>query len=394
MKKHSRSHFRIGTVLIPLAAVVLIAAIVVTFLAVSRVTVTQTKYEDTIELGNSYAPTAGSYMTANKEKAVAQMTIDASKVNTSAVGDYQVPITYKDRTYYVTVHVVDTTAPVVTAKTGDPIYNVSDNIVPAELVDVDEKTEYSLYFVVDGTDKDSITASEPGKTTLTVGATDTAGNVSAPVQVSVTIVSPDTTAPVISGVKESITINAGDKEPDYMKSVTAKDDTDGDVTASVSCDSSAVKADKAGKYKVTYSVADAAGNTSSAETTLIVKEKKEETADTDTAKTTTTEKTTTAAKATTAATASSNSTTASASVSQDAAAVAAAQTAAAAAAAQKAAAATSGYPSFVVPTNGVDLAGAQTIYKYWKNKGYTDAQIQSYWGDLTFHYAGHGTSGW
>lgn len=52
------------------------------------------------------------------------------------------------------------------------------------------------------------------------------------------------------------------------------------------------------------------------------------------------------------------------------------------------------YPSWVIGVNGVDTAGAQTAYNYLKGKGLSDSQIQSNWGALMAHYAGHGTEGW
>ena len=52
-------------------------------------------------------------------------------------------------------------------------------------------------------------------------------------------------------------------------------------------------------------------------------------------------------------------------------------------------------PSWATPMNGVDLQGATEVYKYWKTvKNTDDATIQSNWGALLNHYAGHGTVGW
>jgi uncharacterized protein YgiM (DUF1202 family) len=75
---------------------------------------------------------------------------------------------------------------------------------------------------------------------------------------------------------------------------------------------------------------------------------------------------------------------------------AAAQAATQAAAAAAAAPAATGIPSWATPgDSGISAADCVTIYNFWKNnKGQDDATIQSYWGSLTNHYAGHGTSGW
>ena len=381
MKSSRRKHRTRMSILIPILVVTVIVAAVIGFLFINKVTVTQTRTEDTVELGNSYSGTVADYMTASREKALADMTIDTSVVNTSAAGDYSVPITYKDRT----------TAPVITAKSGLS-YDAGTMIAVADVVDVSDAEQYTVNFIKDGSPVSSVSINEPGETSLTVQATDAAGNKSDEVQVPVTIRSVDVTAPVISGAEDLEADMDGD-EPDYLDGVSASDDTDGDITSSISVDNSGVDMSKAAKYKVTYSVSDAAGNVSSNSITLTVVDKeaeekaaadkkaKEEAAAKEEAEKAAKEAAAAAAKvaAATAASASSNT-----------AASAAATTATPAATV----AASSGYPSWVVPTNGVDQAGAQTIYNYWKNKGYTDAQIQSYWGALTTHYSAHGTSGW
>ena len=389
-----------------LLGIAVIIGAVIAFLLVSRVKITQTKTEDTIELGSTYEATVADYMTANKDKAMKEMSLDASTVNTSAVGDYSVPIKYKDRTYYVMVHVVDTTAPVVTAK-AEITVNAGTEIHPSDVADVSDAEDCTLSFVENGNTADSLTMSDAGEVSVTVQASDAAGNKSDPLEIKVNVNSPDTTAPVISGTK-NITLDVTDSAPDYMNGVTATDDTDGDITSSVTVDSTAVDMTKTAKYKVTYSVSDAAGNVSSNSITVTVKDKAAEKkaaedkiaeeAEAAAAKKAADEAAAAAAKAAAATAASANkassgttTTTATTTTTTTDTSKAAASTTPAA---TPAPAASAGYPSFVVPTNGVDLAGAQTIYKWWKNKGYTDAQIQSYWGDLTNHYAGHGTAGW
>ena len=67
----------------------------------------------------------------------------------------------------------------------------------------------------------------------------------------------DTTAPVITltGGVSSVTVGNADTPP----TVTANDDTDGDITSSI-VTTGTVNTDTAGTYTVTYNVADAAGN--------------------------------------------------------------------------------------------------------------------------------------
>ena len=58
-----------------------------------------------------------------------------------------------------------------------------------------------------------------------------------------------------------------------MNGATATDDKDGDLTSKIET-TGKVDTKKAGTYKITYTVKDAAGNTSTATRTVIVKENK------------------------------------------------------------------------------------------------------------------------
>jgi len=106
----------------------------------------------------------------------------------------------------------------------------------------------------------------PGKRAVTVRLTDKAGNTSDITAVLAVI--DDHTPPVISGVKNlSVYVNG---RISYKTGVTA---VDGDGTAvSVQVDSSAVKLGVPGKYKITYSASDEAGNTASVSAVVAVLE--------------------------------------------------------------------------------------------------------------------------
>ncbi|KAA8822902.1 immunoglobulin-like domain-containing protein, partial [Bifidobacterium vespertilionis] len=81
--------------------------------------------------------------------------------------------------------------------------------------------------------------------------------------------SPDTTAPVFAGVEDASVAFGADFDP--LAGVTASDDVDGDVTGSVKV-SGSVDTSKPGVYELTYTVADAAGNTATAKRKVTVKE--------------------------------------------------------------------------------------------------------------------------
>jgi len=124
------------------------------------------------------------------------------------------------------------------------------------------------------TDASDVTASfagevdfeTPGKRAVTVRLTDAAGN-STDVT-AVLAVFDDQTPPVISGVKNlSVYVNG---RISYKSGVTA---ADGDGTSvAVSVDSSAVKLSVPGKYKITYSATDEAGNTATVSAVVAVLE--------------------------------------------------------------------------------------------------------------------------
>ena len=82
------------------------------------------------------------------------------------------------------------------------------------------------------------------------------------------VVSPDTTPPVITITgSSSISLNVGDSYTDA--GATATDNIDGNLTSSI-ITSGTVDTATAGTYTITYSVSDAAGNSTSASRTVIV----------------------------------------------------------------------------------------------------------------------------
>lgn len=82
----------------------------------------------------------------------------------------------------------------------------------------------------------------------------------------------DTEKPVIKGKGiKNRTVYVGTKKIDYLKNVTATDNVDGTITDKIDVDDSKVNLNKAGTYKVIYSVTDSAGNTTSITKKVVVK---------------------------------------------------------------------------------------------------------------------------
>lgn len=165
----------------------------------------------------------------------------------------------------------DTTAPVITL-VGDSVVRltVGDTYVEAGATAVDD---------VDGDISANITHNQisqsntntAGTYLITYQVQDAAGNAATEVTRTLIVsaaVSADTTAPVLTLLgDETVTLNVGDSYSDA--GATASDDTDGDLSASITLDGT-VYTGFAGTYVLTYSVTDAAGNSATPITRTVV----------------------------------------------------------------------------------------------------------------------------
>jgi oligopeptide transport system substrate-binding protein len=107
----------------------------------------------------------------------------------------------------------------------------------------------------------------PGVYNVVYTVEDLAGNV-ATVTRTVTVL--DTTAPVIAGV-EGLSYVIGDPAPNYRAGVTATDNVDGNISAAIVVDSSAVDLTTVGVYVVSYTVEDSSENETVVNTFIQVK---------------------------------------------------------------------------------------------------------------------------
>ncbi len=187
----------------------------------------------------------------------AQFVSDLTAVDLKTIGTYPVQVQYKNKTYDCTVIVEDTLAP------EGKIHNVS--VYSGQTLKPED-------FVTDITDATAVTVSwksEPdltveAQTLMTIILTDAAGNQSE--YEAVLSVFVDNGVPQITGV-EAIFTYIG-TEPDYLAGVTAMDDKD--VALEILVDTSKVDLNAVGTYDITYSVTDAAGNTTTAASTVTV----------------------------------------------------------------------------------------------------------------------------
>lgn len=211
--------------------------------------------ELTVEAG-THSVDANDFL--KKDKGIdAQFVSDMTTVDLNTVGKYPVSVAYQDKTYACTLIVEDTIAP--EAK----VHNVSvyagqalkaedfvSNIVDATAVTVSLKSEPDL--------------TRESQTLVTVVLTDAAGNTAE--YEAVLSVFVDNGQPQLTGVAPIFTYIG--TEPDYLANVTAMDDKD--MALEILVDKSKVDLDAVGTYDITYSVTDAAGNTTTVPTTVTV----------------------------------------------------------------------------------------------------------------------------
>ena len=172
---------------------------------------------------------------------------------------------------------LDTTAPVITLIGSSTInLTVGDTYTDAGATATDDVDgDITSSIIVDGLEAFYIElasgVSMDVPRVITYSVTDTAGNTTEVIRtISVSAVnsSSDTTAPVITLTGSStINLTVGDTYTDA--GATATDDVDGDLTSSITS-SGAVDTSSAGTYVITYSVTDAAGNTTTLTRTVIV----------------------------------------------------------------------------------------------------------------------------
>ncbi|MCP4272558.1 MAG: DUF5011 domain-containing protein [Gammaproteobacteria bacterium] len=217
----------------------------------------------TIETGSDYTE-LGATATDNVDGNItANITIDSSAVDTATIGSYSVTYNVSDAagnaavTQTRTVDVVaDATPPVITL-TGDNPQTIEVgaaytelNATAADNIDGD----ISGSIVIDASTVDTNTVANYS---VTYDVSDTAGNAATTETRTVNVV--DTTVPVITLTgdnPQNIDIDSVYTE----LGATASDNYDGNISANIVIDETAVDTSTEGSYNVTYNVADAAGN--------------------------------------------------------------------------------------------------------------------------------------
>ena len=176
------------------------------------------------------------------------------------LGKENIELTGKFNSITISVNTKDTTAPKLITK------NVT-KIINSEIAAKDFVTVCTDALPVTYALHGNYNQSTEGTYNLSVIATDSEGNTTE-AEVVLTLYQ-DKTPPVISGIK-NFTYIIGEKTPDYLKGITAKDDTDGETKVMVN--TSSVNLTVENTYTITYSSADSSGNTATQTASITVKQ--------------------------------------------------------------------------------------------------------------------------
>jgi hypothetical protein len=223
----------------------------------------------TVQVGDSYVD-AGATANDNYDGDITSRIVVANTVNTMALGNYTVTYTVSDNSGNAavpvarTVHVVDTTKPVITRLGDDPVtVNVFTPYTDAGATATDNYDgNITPSVVTTGT----VNTSVRGTYYVYYGVKDSSGNEAAKVMRTVHVVDP--IKPVITRhgasavwVKlESAYVDAG---------ATATDNYDGDLTSKIVV-TNGVNTLRRGIYKVRYNVVDSSGNAAATVTRRVV----------------------------------------------------------------------------------------------------------------------------
>ncbi|MBW3093721.1 DUF5011 domain-containing protein [Bifidobacterium sp. 82T10] len=225
---------------------------------------------------------SGRVTLADKATVSAQGTVTVKVPENVTPADYYLAVTYQGGMKWNSLTVEpkenpkptpDTTKPVI-AGAADVTIDQNAKFDPLSGVTAKDETDGDLTkgIKVEGT----VDTAKPGEYKLTYTVADKAGNTATVTRV-VTVKAksepkPDTTKPVIAGAAD-VTIDQNAKF-DPLSGVTAKDETDGDLTKSIKVEGT-VDTVKAGTYTLTYTVSDKAGNTATVTRAVTVKAKSE-----------------------------------------------------------------------------------------------------------------------
>ena len=209
----------------------------------------------TIQAGSTYLD-AGSNVSDNVDTTLT--TTVTGSVNTAVLGDYTLSFNVTDshsnvaNTVTRTVHVIDTTKPVIALTSGNMSIHTGDTFSEPGASATDN-LDVSVTVTITG---GPVTTTAPGTFTLRYNAVDSQGNNATEKTRTVTVV--DLTVPIITLIGTgSVDVLVGATYTDA--GATATDDVDGNLTSSI-VTVNPVNTSTLGAYTVTYNVSDSSSN--------------------------------------------------------------------------------------------------------------------------------------
>lgn len=180
--------------------------------------------------------------------------LDLSQVNEEETGVYEAVVRHGSKRYAYRITIQDTVPPVILWK-EEQVYLAADRDctvadVIAGVEDVDPGAQ--AYFLEGEEARSEMRFRQVGEYALEILAKDRAGN-EAVGEVRVIV----DTAPAFEGIRDFYVIPGS--EPDYLETVTARDDLDGNLTEAIEIDDSEVELDREGRYRLRYLAQDSYG---------------------------------------------------------------------------------------------------------------------------------------
>ena len=206
----------------------------------------------TFEYGEDIPTTVEDYVNAN-ESVLKSITLNLKGVSTK-VGVYQASVEYFDKVYPFEIEIVDTIKPKAQLKQVEFHIQLGEKIKASDLIkEVQDHSKTTVYFYNEETDKYVKSKSYTIEGSYIVKI----------------VVESDNKKPKFIGVEDAI-IDLGSYF-DELDGVQAYDENDGYITSRIKVTGS-VDIQKAGVYKIIYSVSDLSGNTTTKTRKVIVRE--------------------------------------------------------------------------------------------------------------------------
>lgn len=209
--------------------------------------------EITYEYGNPVSRDIGDYISGT-DWSVGLGELDLSGVDEGCSGTYEAVVRHGGTRFVFSVTIRDTIAPQILWKEGKVYAALGVTYEALDLIegvsDADPRTQ--VFFLRDGEWVSEYRFDALGEYDLEILARDSAGNET---RGSLRVIAD--TAPYFTGLRNFYVVPGS--RPDYLDSVEAWDDQDGDLTECIQVDDSEVDLDKEGTYPLRYSAADGHG---------------------------------------------------------------------------------------------------------------------------------------